>query len=38
MPSDPRVPGALRKLAGPIERYRSAVAAALEEVRGNLSG
>lgn len=37
MPSDPRVELALRALAGPIERYRSAVAAAGEEVRGFLA-
>ena len=37
MPSDPRVSGVLRKLAAPIESYRSAVAATLDEVRGYLS-
>lgn len=37
MPSDPRAAQALRALAGPIERYRSAVASAVEEVRGYLA-
>jgi hypothetical protein len=37
MPSDPRLVGAFTALNGPIEQYRSAVAATLEEVRGHLS-
>lgn len=36
MPSDPRVNRALEVLAQPIEQYRTAVAATLEEVRGHL--
>lgn len=36
MPSDPRIEVALRALAGPIERYRSAVVTTVEEVRGYL--
>lgn len=37
MPSDERMDTALRALAGPIEKYRSAVITAAEEVRGYLS-
>jgi hypothetical protein len=37
MPSDPRIDKALRALAGPIERYRSAVVTTVEEVRGYLA-
>ena len=37
MPSDPRLADAVRALAAPIERYRSAVATTLEEVRGYLA-
>jgi hypothetical protein len=37
MPSDPRIEKALRALAGPIERYRSAVITTVEEVRGYLA-
>lgn len=37
MPSDPRIETALRALAGPIERYRSAVVATVEDVRGYLA-
>jgi hypothetical protein len=36
MPSDPRVLRALDTLAHPIERYRTALATALEQVRGYL--
>ena len=36
MPSDPKIEIALRALAGPIERYRSAVVTTVEEVRGYL--
>jgi hypothetical protein len=36
MPSDPRVTRALDLFAAPIEHYRSAVAATLEEIRGQL--
>lgn len=37
MPSDPRTIAALQTLAAPIETYRAAVAAALEEVRALLA-
>lgn len=37
MPSDKRVETALRVIAGPIERYRSAVVSTAEEVRGYLA-
>ncbi len=37
MPSDPRVERSLRALSDPVERYRSAVASAAEEVRGYLA-
>ncbi len=37
MPSDPRNETALRALADPIERYRSAVVSTVEEVRGYLA-
>ncbi|MGD2153252.1 MAG: hypothetical protein PVG79_08265 [Gemmatimonadales bacterium] len=37
MPSDSRIEAALRALAGPIERYRSAVVTTVEEVRGYLA-
>jgi hypothetical protein len=37
MPSDPRVARALEVLARPLEQYRSALAATLEEVRGHLA-
>ncbi len=36
MPSDPRLEVALRAVAGPIDRYRSAVVSTVEEVRGYL--
>lgn len=38
MPSDSRMAIALRALAGPVEVYRSAVAATAEEARGYLAG
>lgn len=37
MPSDERMETALRALAGPIEKYRSAVVTTAEEVRGYLA-
>lgn len=37
MPSDSRIEAALRALAGPIEKYRSAVVTTVEEVRGYLA-
>lgn len=37
MPSDPRNETAMRALAGPLERYRSAVVSTVEEVRGYLT-
>ena len=36
MPSDPRLTRAFQILAAPIERYRSALAATLEEIRGHV--
>ena len=36
MPSDPRLARAFEILGGPIERYRSALAATLEEIRGHV--
>ncbi|UCF19259.1 MAG: hypothetical protein JSU87_15230 [Gemmatimonadota bacterium] len=37
MPSDPRIELALRAVAAPIDRYRSAVVTTVEEVRGYLA-